>query len=143
MSYAWIREEPARWDEDKRRILGGAPAGIFDRRFAECAAGEFLPSEWWRVEDRGRTVGYGWLDLVWGDAEITLAVDPEARGSGVGSFILGRLEAEAHARGVRYVYNTVRPSHPDRKAVSAWLEKRGFHASDDGSLYRAPTRSDS
>ena len=77
---------------------------------------------------------------MWGDAEILLATDPEHRGQGVGTFVLEHLEHEAKERGLNYVYNTVRPTHPDREAVTAWLEKRGFEPSEDGSLLRAVAR---
>jgi len=141
MSLEWIREEPARWDADKQRIIGEAAAGIYDRRFAECKAGDIMPGAWWRAEKDGRPVGYGWLDLVWGDAEITIATDPDHHGEGVGSFILAQLENEARERGVNYIYNTVRPTHPEKERVTAWFEKRGFEPSDDGSLLRAATHS--
>lgn len=137
MSLAWIKDKPARWDADKARIIGDAPAGIFDARFARLAQGAPLPSEWWRVEDDGKTVGFAWLDTVWGDAEIVLATAADARGKGVGTFALDHLEHEARDRGLNYLYNTVRPSHPDRDEVSGWLQERGFNASEDGSLLRA------
>ncbi|HHH27670.1 MAG TPA: GNAT family N-acetyltransferase [Polyangiaceae bacterium] len=136
MSLQWIADKPARWDQDKGRIVGGAPAGVFDARFGKCNAGDVLPGEWWRVERDGTVLGYGWLDVVWGDAEILLATDPESRGQGVGTFILDNLEQEARRKGLNYLYNIVRPTHPSREAVTAWLSKRGFSPSEDGSLIR-------
>lgn len=136
-SFRWISESPARWDESKRTILGDAPAGIFDRRYRELSDGELLGGDWWRVEEEGKVVGYGWLDVVWGDAEILLAVAPEAQKRGVGTFILGELEREARARGLNYLYNVVRPTHPRAAEVTAWLQGHGFRASEDGSLLRA------
>lgn len=130
----WIKEGTARWDDDKQRVVGDAPVGIFDRRYAELSLGDVVPGEWWRVEDDGEVVGYGWLDIVWGDAEILLASAPDARGRGVGSFILSKVDNEARRHGVNYLYNVVRPTHPDAARVIAWLEKRGFKASEDGSL---------
>ncbi len=141
MALSWIRESPPLWDEGKRRIVGGAPPGIFDRRYGELAEGELPPGDWWRVEDGGTTVGYGWLDVVWGDAEILLATASDARGRGVGTFILEQLDREAKQRGLNYLYNVVRPNHPDRARVSEWLQKRGFRPSEDGSLTRATTSS--
>jgi ribosomal protein S18 acetylase RimI-like enzyme len=135
----WVEEKASKWDDDKQRIIGGAPSGVFDVRFSRCGAGDLLPGDWWRVERDGATVGYGWLDVVWGDAEILLAVADAARGEGVGSFIMDKLEAEARSRGLNYCYNSVRPTHPDREAVTAWLEKRGFTANEDGSLFRSLT----
>ena len=54
----------------------------------------------------------------------------------MGAFILDRLEAEAHACGVNYVFNTVTPTHPDRARVTAWLQAHGFAATEDGELSR-------
>lgn len=139
MALSWKAEDQPRWDADKARIIGGAPTGVFDARFARFEEGDSVPGNWWRVEDDGKTVGYGWLDVVWGDAEITLATADDAQGKGVGSFIVDKLEQEAHERGINYLYNTVRPTHPDRDAVTAWLKKRGFTPSEDGSLFRTLT----
>jgi ribosomal protein S18 acetylase RimI-like enzyme len=136
MNLSWIREHPPRWDEGKRRIIGEAPSGIFDGRYAESAMGAAVPGEWWRVEADGAVAGYGWMDVVWGDAEVLLATDPEQRSRGIGSFILEQLEREAAQRGLNYVYNVVRPTHPQTEAISAWLMARGFVAQDDGRLLR-------
>lgn len=130
----WIKEGTTSWDADKKRIVGDAPSGIFDRRYTELAIGDIVPCEWWRVEDDGAVVGYGWLDLVWGDAEILLATAPESRSHGVGTFILDALSKVAREHGVNYLYNVVRTTHPDAARVTAWLEKRGFKASEDGAL---------
>ena len=136
MSLRWVREGAARWDADKTRIVGQAPVGVFDSRYRGCRIGDLVPSEWWRVEEDGKVVGYGWLDVVWGDAEILLATDPAAAGHGVGTFIIDQLENEARSRGLRYLYNIVRPTHPRGAQVAAWLTKRGFRATEDGRLVR-------
>ncbi len=134
MNLRWIRETPACWDADKARIIGGAPAGIFG---PSPALGDAAPGEWWRVEQSGRVVGYGWMDIVWGEGEILLAVAPEAWGQGVGTFALNKLEQEAAACGLNYIYNTVRASHPNRKQATAWFQARGFrHVHGDERLVR-------
>ena len=133
-SLAWVQEKSARWDADKARVVGGVPPGVFTLpRFDE---GSRVPGEWWQVREGDRVVGYGWMDATWNGAEILLAVDPAARRQGVGSFILDKLEDEAHSRGLNYLFNVVLPTHPDREAVTGWLERRGFHATDDGELRR-------
>jgi ribosomal protein S18 acetylase RimI-like enzyme len=132
MALHWAHDDDPRWDDDRRRVFASVPEGVF--RTEERAPGEPLSSDWWRVERDGRVVGYGWLDDVWGDAEILLAVDAAERGSGVGSFVVDHLEQEAAARGLNYVVNVVRPSHPERDAVTAWLQGRGFTATEDGRL---------
>jgi N-acetylglutamate synthase-like GNAT family acetyltransferase len=139
-TWIWIRESPAHWDADKARIIGGAPVGAFDSRYRASPLGQLMAGEWWRVEDDGRVVGYGWLDAVWGDAEILLATDTEAQRHGVGTFILERLEDEAQSRGLNYLYNLVRPTHPRAAELSAWLEKRGFCPAEDGRLLRGTRR---
>jgi GNAT superfamily N-acetyltransferase len=134
MAFSWIREDTPRWDAGKQGIVGGSPAGALD--VGRFAAGDLVPGEWFRVEDEGKTVGYGWMDCTWGDAEVTLAVDPRRRRSGIGAFILERLGKEAAARGVNYLYNAVKPTHPERDAVTRWLTEQGFVPSGDGLLKR-------
>src|SRR4051794_41539338 len=128
----WVHEDDPRWDTERERVFGTVPDGVFASSARE--PGERLSSDWWRAERDGRVVGYGWLDDVWGDAEILLAVDAAERGSGVGSFVMAHLEREAAARGLNYVVNVVRDSHPERAAVTAWLQGRGFAAAEDGRL---------
>jgi len=137
MGLQWIADTPPLWDQDKARLVGGAEEGIFDRRYRNMSVGELAPGSWWRVVDGEQTVGFGWLDVVWGDAEILLVSDPERRGQGLGSFILEHLAAEARRRGLNYLYNTVRPAHPHGEEVTAWLRKQGFTDSEDGSLIRS------
>lgn len=134
MALLWIHEETAKWDADKERIVGAAPAGVFDSRYRRLRRGELVPGEWFRVEDRGRAVGYGWLDVNWGDAEILLATDPECSGQGIGTFILEHLQEEARHRGLNYLCNVVRPTHPRHAEVTRWLERRGFKPIEDGRL---------
>jgi GNAT superfamily N-acetyltransferase len=141
MALSWHRDLPV-WDADKERIVGKAPTGSLDSRYSEMTIGSPVPCTWYRVEDDGKTVGYGWIDVVWGDAEILLAVDPAAEGKGVGTFILDRLDDEARRMGLNYIYNLVRPTHPKGDQVSAWLVERGFEHKPDGRLLRrvgAPT----
>jgi N-acetylglutamate synthase-like GNAT family acetyltransferase len=128
----WVHEEDPRWDGDRERVFASIPEGVF--RTASRSPGERLDSDWWRVERDGRVVGYGWLDDVWGDAEILLAVEAGARDSGVGSFALRHLEEEAAARGLNYVVNVVRDTHPQRERVTAWFLAHGFAGTDDGRL---------
>jgi GNAT superfamily N-acetyltransferase len=128
----WVRDTPARWDADKQRVLGDLDPGLFG--FGSPAEGDALGDEWWRVEDGERIVGYGRLDDTWGDAEILVLVDPERRRSGVGAFILERLEQEASARHLNYIYNVVPDRHPDPENVTGWLSARGFVPNDVGEL---------
>ena len=128
----WVKDDDPRWDADRERVFATVPDGVF--RAEARTPGERLSSDWWRVEDGGRVVGYGWLDDVWGDAEILLAVEEGARGTGAGAFALARLEEEAAARGLNYVLNVVRDTHPDRTAVTEWFLAHGFTGTEDGRL---------
>jgi N-acetylglutamate synthase-like GNAT family acetyltransferase len=130
----WIRESPPVWDPPKRRIVGGAPSGVFS--LGPFRDGQVVPGDWWRVERDGQVVGYGWMDHSWGDAEILLAVEPDGQDSGVGTYILDRLEDEAGERGINYLYNVVPDRHPDREALERWLLRRGFVASQEGGLLK-------
>ena len=131
MTLTWARDDPPVWDADKQRVIGGAPAGTFVIPFRE---GDALPGEWFVANDGDDVVGYGRLDIGWGgDAEILLAVDPERLEQGIGSFVLARLEDEAAARGINYVYNTIR-QHEGRELVHDWLVVRGFRGGLDSDL---------
>ncbi len=134
MSLQWIHENVPQWDANKDAIVGGGAAGIFE--LDNYKSGEVIPGEWWRVEEDGRVLGYGWMDATWGDAEILLAVEPGARNKGAGTFILDRLDREAASRGLNYLYNVVSPTHPDAGGITGWLEKRGFELHGDASLRR-------
>lgn len=140
MSLQIVAESPARWDADKQRIIAGAARGIFDSRYSQRATGDLLPGDWFRAEAGGKVVGYGWLDVVWGDAEILLATDATAQSAGVGTALLERLGDEANARGLSYLYNVIRATHPRSTELARWLEKRGFVAGEDGRLVRATKR---
>ncbi len=140
MSLTWTHESPALWDAGKQRIVGGAPPGVFS--LGPFTDGQVVPGDWWRVEDEdaGRVVGYGWMDYSWGDAEILLAVDPDTRQHGVGTFILDRLEDEAAARGIHYLYNVVPEAHPDKTPLKRWLRRRRFEPSQEGGLLKLEVR---
>src|SRR4051812_4845290 len=128
----WVKDDDPRWDADRDRVFSALGTDVFPGLARQM--GDQLPSDWWRVEVDGRVVGYGWLDDVWGDAEILLAVEESARGTGAGAFMLARLEDEAAARGLNYVVNVVRDTHPERETVTGWFLAHGFAGTDDGRL---------
>lgn len=137
MALRWIREGITHWDQHKRAIVGNAPPGVFDDRYRNISDHDLVPCEWWRVEDENdKVLGYGWLDVVWGDAEILLAVDPACERRGVGAFILSNLEHEARDRGLGYLTNIVRPTHPRADEVVHFLKVRGFVPQADGRLVK-------
>ncbi|MGI8678617.1 MAG: benzoate-CoA ligase family protein [Jatrophihabitans sp.] len=131
----WGREDAPRWDEDKQRIFGVTELASVGMLAPQAGAG--VADEWWRVaDDAGTTLGYGWLDSEWGDAEITFVVAADRRGAGIGEYIVGNLEREAAARGLNYIYNVVPANHPDRAWMTTWLTTHGFAAAPDGTLRR-------
>lgn len=140
MSLDWIHESPAHWDDRKSEIFKCVPDGVFE--MGDHEPGDLMPGEWWRVEEDGTTLGYGWMDCTWGDAEMLLVVDPRHVGKGVGTFILDQLEKEAGAHGVNYLYNVVRVTHPDREGITRWLKARRFAESGDGLLKRGVAHGD-
>jgi GNAT superfamily N-acetyltransferase len=134
MVLTWMHESPAIWNTDKQRIVGGAPPGVF--ALSSSQDGAVVPGDWWRADADGRAVGYGWMDHSWGDAEVLLAVDPDARAQGIGTFILDRLEDEAAKQGINYLYNVVPDAHPNPEGLTRWLQRRGFAPSHDGRLLK-------
>jgi GNAT superfamily N-acetyltransferase len=138
MSMQWVKEEPPRWDARKRDVFGADGPHVFG--LGSPREGDMLADEWWRVEDGRETVGYGRLDSLWGDAEILVAVAPERRRTGVGTFVMDHLESEAGQRGLNYLYNTVSDAHPDPERVTAWLYHQGFADPGTGDLRKRVSR---
>ena len=136
----WIQETPPTWDAAKARIVGQHGTDVFAHELLDRPEGTLVPGDWWRVMSDGVVVGYGWMDVSWGDAEVGLAVHPDHQRQGVGSFILDRLEVEAAARGINYLYNRVRDTHPQESEVTDWLSARRFFRSEDGKLLRSVVR---
>ena len=134
MTLAWTKENAPRWDDSKQRIFG--PDELLAVGLPARRAGEPVADEWWRVTDGAEVAGYGWLDTEWGDARITFVVAPGRRGHGVGAFILERLEDEAAARGLNYIYNVVPETHPDGAWIRNWLALHGFREASRGQLRR-------
>jgi hypothetical protein len=60
-------------------------------------------------------------------------VAPSRQESGVGTFILGKLDEEAASRGLNYIHNRIR-DHAQRDLVHDWLVVRGFRGPVDGDL---------
>lgn len=139
MELSWVKDERPVWDDDKQRIIGGAPQGSLE---LDHAPGADLPGDWWAArEPQGRVVGFGWLDSTWGgDAEVLLAVDSASQSQGVGTFILEHIEREAARKGINYVYNTVRSTHPDRDSVHDWLAVRGYQGGSSDTALRKRVR---
>ena len=136
MSLTWTPESLATWDADKAAVVGTAPAGAFPELEGK-QDGELIGAEWWRVEQDGAVVGYGWLDAAWGWAPILLAVKPNAQRDGVGAFIVEKLKQEAHKRGLAYLFNVIPATHPDKEGVKAFLVAQGFEeAPSDPTMLR-------
>ena len=138
MGLLWIREIPAHMDELKQSVLRAAGEGVFS--VARLPRMALLPGDWWRVTDGKKILGYGWMDTSWGDAEILLAVDPAAQRTGVGKFILDRLDTEARERGLNRLYNVIPARHPEPEKLKAWLMKHGFAQAGEGSLLQRAVR---
>ncbi len=121
----WIREPfPVRRNDAMARILGSIPPGSLS-----LPEGDLLPGDWWRLESNGEVVGYGWMDVTWGDAQVMIAVSADHRKAGHGATIVDHLAKEAHQRGLAYLFNTIPADHPDPDGVRAFLERQGFVSS--------------
>jgi GNAT superfamily N-acetyltransferase len=135
VTLGWTKEDAPRWDADKQRLFTTEALAAVGMEAPQ--AGYAIADEWWRVtNDGGDVVGYGWLDTEWGNAQIALLVGDGHRGRGIGDFILRRLEEEARARGLNYIYNVVPDGHPNRAWMTQWLLLHGFLASPHGDLRR-------
>ncbi len=125
----WIPEQQPRWTPTRRAMLAGA--GIVAPDGAE------LTGRWWAVTRDGELLGYGRLLLHGRDAEVTVAVADQARGTGIGAWIFERLRDEAEVRGLEALKAHVPLDHPHREDLSRWLLKCGFEPSADGHSWRS------
>lgn len=129
--------QPVPYDDVKKAFFSSLQPGVVRVN----PAGSYLPGTWWKLEESGATLGYGWMDVTWGDAQILLAVAPDARRGGHGKTILQKLEHEAHEAGLAYMFNTIPSDHPDPDGVRAFLTENGFEASGlDSNMLRKRVR---
>lgn len=126
----WVHESTPVWDAQKSKIIGAAPEGSVPA--LPSVSGALLPGDWWHVEHNGQIVGYGWMDIVWGDGEVLLVVRSDMQGTGVGTFIIEQLAREANKQGLNYIYNRIHSAHPQRSTVARWLGERSFTPDRDG-----------
>lgn len=129
MSLTWNREQVPYWNADKQRIVGGQPDGVFPQ-LATMAEGDVVPGSWWRAEDDGAVVAYGWMDPTWGFAPVLVAVDPQRQGNEVGAWVMEQLAAEAKKEGLAYIFNVIPAEHPDKERLRRWLVAQGFEGSE-------------
>jgi ribosomal protein S18 acetylase RimI-like enzyme len=119
----WIQEQPALWDETKQNILG-ANKGAFDIEHTQV--GGELDGVWFKLIDNNEIIGYGWIDLAYGNPEISIAVDSHKRFSGYGNTILRNLEEKALALGFSEVECIVRRKNADAINAIKWFHRNGF-----------------
>lgn len=139
MTLRWEHETTPLWDADKVRIIGGAPEGMF-QALRGSPLGAPLGGTWGRVTSDGKVAGYGWMDVNWGDAEVLLAVAPDTKRTGIGTFVLDRLDEMAATAGLRYLVNVIPATHPDPESLASWLVRRGFSPAGEGGSLRRPVR---
>jgi ribosomal-protein-alanine N-acetyltransferase len=92
------------------------------------------------VTDRGRVIGYGVLLAAADEGEvITLAVEPDVRGQGIGARLLDELLERGAQLGVARVFLDVRSSNAPAQALYA---SRGFREMGRRTDYYAAPRED-
>lgn len=85
-------------------------------------AGE--PRDYFVAEERGSVIGYAGISTISPDCDLqTLAVDPNARGAGVGSSLLDAVFGSARERGATSMILEVRA---DNQAARSLYERAGF-----------------
>lgn len=118
----WIQEVPAKWDDDKQKLI---KEGAFN--LGSPAIGGELNGKWYRMQiEGGAVIGYGWITESGGDAEISVAVAEEHKGNGLGGRIIDKLCEEAAGMGYISVTAVVCNENPDAKRLMEFLYKRGF-----------------
>ena len=131
-SLTWVKDDDPRWDADRERVFATVGPGVFPGRAASRGSGCPVTGGGSRTT-AGSSATAG--STTSGATRRSCSRSRRAaRGTGAGAFALARLEEEAAARGLNYVVNVVRDTHPDRDAVTAWFLAHGFTGTDDGRL---------
>lgn len=138
---AWSSVREPQVPEDVARLLGTVPEWFgqpeSNAEYIEAA----LSKETWAVRDAaGQVAGVTLVDRHFPHVvEIHLiVVDRAVHGSGVGSAMLGAIEADARRRGVKLLeVKTLGPSHPDEGYARTrhFYEKWGFLPLEETDLW--------
>jgi GNAT superfamily N-acetyltransferase len=123
-----IKEEHSVWDTEKEIIFAEVSDGTFDN-LNNLELGSQLNQEWWKlIDDNERVLGFGWINYENGDFEISLVVDTNHQGEGLGSFIIEKLEAIALEKGFNEVVAIVKKTNPNSEEMIDWLYKKSYVA---------------
>lgn len=122
----WIKEEKPLWDRNKIKIIG-SNIGCFV--ISDIQEGDKLEGKWFKLTDKyGQIVGYGWIDIIGGEAEISVAVDKKYKGNGYGTQIINNLYTEIKKLGFDEVIAVVREENSNAEDVIRWVYKNGYIA---------------
>ncbi|GAA0337262.1 hypothetical protein GCM10008967_29430 [Bacillus carboniphilus] len=103
-----IKEEHSIWDTEKEIIFAEVADGTFDN-LNNLELGLQLNQEWWKlIDENEKVLGFGWVNYENDDFEISLVVDTNHQGEGLGSFIIEKLEAIALEKGFNKIVAIVK-----------------------------------
>jgi GNAT superfamily N-acetyltransferase len=89
--------------------------------------GKILHHEWWKlINNDERALGFGWVNYENDEFEISLVVDSNYQGLGLGSFIMENLETLALEKGFFETVARVKESNPNSEEMIVWLYKKNY-----------------
>jgi GNAT superfamily N-acetyltransferase len=113
------------WDIEKETIFDKIEKGTFE--FCNLEIGITLDQDWWKLVDYNeRVLGFGWINYEQGDFEISLAVNEDSKGIGLGSFIVKELERIAKEQGFNETVAIIKQSNPNSSKIVEWFYKKGY-----------------
>jgi GNAT superfamily N-acetyltransferase len=123
-----IKEEHSIWNTEKEAIFAMVAEGTFDN-LNNLELGTQLKQDWWKlIGDNERVLGFGWVSYKNDDFEISLVVDTNHQGEGLGSSIIEQLEAIALEKGFDETVAVVKKTNPNSKDMIDWLYKKNYIA---------------
>ena len=120
-----IKDGESIWDIAKETIIGKVEEGTFE--FYNLELGSKLNQEWWKlVDDNERVLGFGWINYAHDEFEISLAVDEDSRGDGLGSFIVEEFERIAKEKGFNETLAIIKHSNHNSLKMVEWFYQKGY-----------------
>lgn len=119
----WIKEEEPVWDSDKEDIIDCAPQGSFNMGPKSNGT---ISGDWWKLVENKRVIGYGWISMISGDAELLIAVRKSEQHKGYGNIILENLEMEASKLKHNKVVAIIQSENINAVNIIYWLDRKGF-----------------
>lgn len=114
------------WNSEKKNIFSSIERGTFELDLDTLELGTTLENEWWKLIYDETVIGFGWINYISDDFEISFVVSEEFSGKGFGSFIISELEKLAKEDGFTQTLAIVKQTNPNSAKIIKYLYQRNY-----------------